>query len=145
MSGEDKLQALRAVEGSGLPAKAALKQLGIPRSTYYRWRFRFRRQGRVGLQDRPSRRERNWNELAQEVRDRLEVERPPGRHEPSTILRIREPPQLIEQIRDVNNPGLGGRIGRAGRARRRGWIVGLLHEFSQIDIALAVEAKGSPC
>ncbi len=71
MSGEDKLQTLRAVEGSGLPAKTALKQLGIPRSTYYRWRFQFRRQGRVGLEDRPPRRERNWNELLDEEREQV--------------------------------------------------------------------------
>ena len=67
------------------------------------------------MEDRPPRRERNWNELAQEVRDRLEVERPPGRHAPSAILRIREPPQLIEEIRDVNDPALKRRTKHDGR------------------------------
>ena len=71
MSCEDKLQALRAVEGSGLPAKTALRQLGIPRSTYYHWRRRFRRLGREGLEDRPPQRERNWNELLNEERERV--------------------------------------------------------------------------
>ena len=71
MSSEKKLQALRAVEGSGLGAKAALGQLGIARSTYYRWRRRFRRLGRDGLRDRPPARERNWNQLLDEERERV--------------------------------------------------------------------------
>ena len=37
MSAELKLELLRAVQGSGLPATQVLSQLGIARSTYYRW------------------------------------------------------------------------------------------------------------
>ena len=71
MNCEEKLKALRAVEGSNLPAKAAVDRLGIPRSTYYRWRRRFRRLGRAGLEDRPPLRERNWNQLLNEEREQV--------------------------------------------------------------------------
>ncbi len=71
MTSEEKLKTLRAVEGSGLPAGAALDQLGIPRSTYYGWRRRFRRLGRLGLDDRPPRRGRNWNQLLGDERERV--------------------------------------------------------------------------
>ena len=54
MAGEYKLEALRDVEGSGLPVIQVLAQLQIPRSTYYRWRANFRRRGLLGLRDRPS-------------------------------------------------------------------------------------------
>ena len=38
MTADIKLEILRAVQGSGLPVKKVLSQLGITRSTYYRWR-----------------------------------------------------------------------------------------------------------
>jgi RNA-directed DNA polymerase len=63
---EQKLEILRTVEGSGLPAIQALRQLGIPRSTYYRWRRKFRRIGSAGLADHKPRRERVWNQLLDE-------------------------------------------------------------------------------
>jgi len=71
MSSQHKLQVLRAIEGSTLPTQMALARLGIPRSTYYRWRRRFRCLGRGGLDDRPSQRKRNWNQLLDTERERV--------------------------------------------------------------------------
>ena len=71
MKSEEKLEALRAVESSRRSARTALGQLGIACSTYYRWRRMFRHRGRVGLEDRPPRRERNWNQLLGEERERV--------------------------------------------------------------------------
>lgn len=74
MSMEQKLEILRAVEGSGLPAIQALRQLGIPRSTYYRWRRKSRHIGSAGLADRKPGRGRVWNQLlAEEVEAIREV------------------------------------------------------------------------
>ena len=69
MAMEHKLEVLRAVEGSCLPVREALAQLGIPRSTYYRWRGNFRQDGVLGLRDRPSPRMRIWNQILPEERD----------------------------------------------------------------------------
>lgn len=63
MSAEHKLEVLRAVEGSGLPVRQVLGQLGIASSTYYRWRARFRREGTSGLADRPRQGPGSWNRL----------------------------------------------------------------------------------
>ncbi|UCF38066.1 MAG: transposase [Acidobacteriota bacterium] len=69
MAAEYKLEVLRVVEAGPLPASQALRQLGIPRSTYYRWRANFRRRGRAGLYDRPASRSRVWNQILPAERD----------------------------------------------------------------------------
>ena len=71
MTAESKLEVLRAVEGAGLPVKRVLCQLGITRSTYYRWRQSFRHRGRPGLHDRPPSRGRTWNQILPEERDKV--------------------------------------------------------------------------
>jgi hypothetical protein len=52
MSGERKLEVLRAVEGCGVPVGEALSKLKVCASTYYRWRRRFRIGGTEALKDR---------------------------------------------------------------------------------------------
>jgi transposase InsO family protein len=58
-----KLEVLRVVESSGLSIRGALEQLGIPASTYYRWRRRFRNDGTRGLVDQSPFRGRRWNQI----------------------------------------------------------------------------------
>ena len=71
MAASSKLEVLRAVEGSGLSITQSLQQLGIPRSTYYRWRGRFRRLGQPGLYDQPTAHKRVWNEILSRERDKV--------------------------------------------------------------------------
>ena len=40
-----------------------LKQLGIPRSTYYRWKRRYEREGIMGLRKKKAVERRIWNRL----------------------------------------------------------------------------------
>ena len=65
---DEKLSFLNAVEESGFKVTEALKRLDIPRSTYYRWRSKFRKHGKEGLKDKPPVRKRNWNELLENER-----------------------------------------------------------------------------
>jgi transposase-like protein len=59
-----KLEIIRLVEQSHLPARRTLEELGILRSTFYRWYGRYRAGGPEALEDRPStcafRRSRPW-------------------------------------------------------------------------------------
>ena len=71
MLSEHKLEVLRAVEASELPVREALAQLEIPRSTYYRWRYHFRRRGLAGLRDRPPGSRRVWNQILPQERDKV--------------------------------------------------------------------------
>jgi putative transposase len=42
----EKVEIIRLVEASHLPASRTLDKLGIPRSTFYRWYDRYRDSGR---------------------------------------------------------------------------------------------------
>ena len=48
----EKLEIIRLVEQSSLPVRRTLEQLGIPRSTFYRWYERYRAGRAEGLSDR---------------------------------------------------------------------------------------------
>ena len=47
----EKLEIIRLVEESHLPARLTLAKLGIPRTTFYRWYEQFLHRGEAGLQD----------------------------------------------------------------------------------------------
>jgi transposase InsO family protein len=67
----EKLEVIRLVERSHLPAKQTLDMLGIPRTTFYRWYERYRRDGNDGLQDKVPQPNRVWNRIPDAVRDSL--------------------------------------------------------------------------
>ena len=71
MSKDQKLDILRAIMSSPLPAQKALAIFDIPRSTYYRWRRHWRRMGLPGLQDSKPRRVASWNKLLPEQMDKI--------------------------------------------------------------------------
>jgi transposase-like protein len=48
----EKLEIIRLVEGTDLPIRATLRQLGVPRSTFYGWYQRYVGQGFDGLHDK---------------------------------------------------------------------------------------------
>ncbi len=62
MSADEKLQVLERVEASPGSRRRVMAELGIPKSTYYRWRAR---QGQGRLEDRSSN-IRSWNALTPE-------------------------------------------------------------------------------
>ena len=67
----EKLEIIGLVEQSHLPARRTLEMLGIRPSTFYRWYDRYRTGGPEALEDKPSRPDRVWNRIPDEVRDRI--------------------------------------------------------------------------
>ena len=67
-SPSDKAEIIRLVEESHLPASRTLEILGIARSSFYRWYDRYQRGGPEALADRPSRPDRVWNRIPDEIR-----------------------------------------------------------------------------
>jgi len=67
----EKLEIIRLVEGSHLPAKRTLDRLGIPRTTFYRWYDRYLAFGEAGLEDLSPHPGRVWNRIPDEVRQRI--------------------------------------------------------------------------
>ena len=68
-----KLEIIRLVERSHLPAKQTLAMLGVPRTTFYRWYERYRLGGQDALQDKAPLPARVWNRIPDDVRDRLMI------------------------------------------------------------------------
>ncbi len=67
----EKLEIIRVVEQSHLPAKRTLDQLGIARRTFYRWYDRYLEGGPEALEDRPSAPSREWNRLGDDIQDQI--------------------------------------------------------------------------
>jgi transposase-like protein len=67
----EKLEIIRLVEQSHLPAGRTLEKLGILRSTFYRWYDRYQAGGPEALEDRPSTPRQVWNRIPDEVRERI--------------------------------------------------------------------------
>jgi transposase InsO family protein/transposase-like protein len=67
----EKLEIIRLVARSHLPAKQTLDMLGVPRTTFYRWYAHYRLDGEAALQDKAPLPARVWNRIPDEVRDSL--------------------------------------------------------------------------
>ena len=67
----EKLEIIRIVEQSHLPARRTLEQLGIPRRTFYRWYDRYLDRGPEALADQASAPSRVWNRLPSEIHDQI--------------------------------------------------------------------------
>jgi len=71
LPGSEKLEIIRLVEQSHLPARRTLEILGIRPSTFYRWYDRYRAGGPETLEDKSSRPDRVWNRIPDAVRERI--------------------------------------------------------------------------
>src|SRR5271167_1023026 len=67
----EKLEIIRLVEQAHLPVRRALQQIGIPRSTFYRWCDLYRTGGPEALDDCSPRPDRVWNRIPDDVRTRI--------------------------------------------------------------------------
>ena len=67
----EKLEIIRLVEQSHLPARRTLQMLGIKPSTFYRWYDRFRSGGPEALEDKAPKPDRVWNRIPDDVRQRV--------------------------------------------------------------------------
>ena len=67
----EKLEVIRIVEQSHLPAKVTLDKLGIARRTFYRWYDRYLDGGPEALEDRQSAPGRVWNRIPPYIHDQI--------------------------------------------------------------------------
>jgi transposase InsO family protein/transposase-like protein len=67
----EKLEIIRLVEQSHLPAKHTLDKLGIPRTTFYRWYDRYLNGGVDALDDRSPKPGRVWNRIPDDIREQV--------------------------------------------------------------------------
>lgn len=67
----EKLEIIRLVEQSHLPVKCTLQQIGVSRSTFYRWCDLYQRFGESGLTDKRSGSGKIWNRIPECVRQQV--------------------------------------------------------------------------
>lgn len=67
-SAAEKMEIIRLVENSDLSMRRTLKELAIPRSTFYGWYRRFLEDGVDGLSDQKPAPRRKWNRIPENVR-----------------------------------------------------------------------------
>jgi len=67
----EKLEIIRLVEQSHLPARQTLEKLGVSRAAFYRWCDLYQSGGPEALEDRPSRPDRVWNRIPDPVRGQI--------------------------------------------------------------------------
>lgn len=70
-SAAEKIEIIRLVEQSALPLQHTLKELDLPRSTFYRWYPRYRAAGEPGLADRRPGHRPVWNHIPEVVREQI--------------------------------------------------------------------------
>jgi transposase InsO family protein len=70
-SAAEKMEIIRLVEGTDLPVRATLRQLGIPRSTFYGWYQRYLEGGLDGLKDKQPVRTAGWNRIPKRIKDQV--------------------------------------------------------------------------
>ena len=67
----EKLEIIRLVEQPHLPVQTTLAQLGVPKTTFYRWSHRYQAFGEAGLKDRRPHPGRVWNRIPDDVREEV--------------------------------------------------------------------------
>jgi putative transposase len=67
----EKMGFIHLVEGADLPVRASLRQLGVPRSTFYGWYQRFLEAGIDGLEDKQPARRASWNRIPKAIKDQV--------------------------------------------------------------------------
>jgi putative transposase len=67
----EKLEIIRLVEQSHLPARRTLEKLGVPRATFYRWCDLYQAGGFEALEDKSPRPSRVWNRIPAKLRDEI--------------------------------------------------------------------------
>jgi transposase-like protein len=70
-SQSEKLEIIRLVEGSELSVNRTLRELDIPRSTFYGWYQRYELDGFDGLSDHTGGPKRIWNRIPDAEREKV--------------------------------------------------------------------------
>ena len=70
-SAAEKREIIHMVEHSNLSIRQTLEELGVPRSSFYRWCHNFQEEGLEGLKNKPPQDKRFWNRIPDSVREQV--------------------------------------------------------------------------
>ena len=137
-STSETLEIIRLVEQSHLPVRRTLGQIGIPRSTFYRWYDQYQTGGPEALDDRSPRPDRVWNRIPDDVRSRVVTL---ALDEPE--LSPREPAVRFTDAERFSKPSTRSRP----QARQVGNVInrGFRHEVALDDVQQQAERAYCDC
>ena len=107
----EKLEIIRLVEASSLSVKQTLAELGVPRSTFYRWYWQYQEHGPDGLLDQKTGPKQFWNKMIWPGKSGLSVKiDPPGLiitvlkgQRRDVVERRMEPPAIVEHFDEIED------------------------------------------
>ena len=70
-SQSEKMEIIRLVEQSEIGVLRTLRELGLPKSTFYKWYAKYKEEGYDGLAAKPKQQRRYWNQLPPWERQRV--------------------------------------------------------------------------
>jgi len=70
-SAEEKCEIIHLVEHSEISVRKTLRELDVPRSTFYRWYASYQEEGETGLIDKRPRPRQFWNRIPETVRQQV--------------------------------------------------------------------------
>ena len=70
-SAAEKREIIHMVGHSNLSIRQTLEELGVPRSSFYRWFCNFQEEGLEGLKNKPPQDKRFWNCIPDRVREQV--------------------------------------------------------------------------
>ena len=70
-SAEEKREIIQLVEHSEMSVRKTLRELDVPRSTFYRWYAAYQEEGETGLIDKRPRPRQFWNRIPETVRQQI--------------------------------------------------------------------------
>lgn len=71
MTASEKLEIIRLVEESDLGVRRTLRELGIPRSSFYNWYRSYQAEGFDGLAPKKPERKHYWNKIPEQIRGQV--------------------------------------------------------------------------
>jgi putative transposase len=71
LSKSEKFEIIQLVEKSELGVNATLKELGVHKSTFYKWYNAYLEQGYDGLDVKPCKRQQYWNQIPEEEKQKV--------------------------------------------------------------------------
>lgn len=115
----EKLEIIRIVEQSHLPAKQTLDRLGIARRTFYRWYDKHLEGGPEALEDRPSSPSRVWNRILAHIHDQIiELALEQSEHSPRELaVRFTDEKRYFVSEATVYGMATGLCLSRSGSTR----------------------------
>jgi hypothetical protein len=143
LTAAEKSEVIRLVEGSDLSVRQTLRELQVPRATFYTWYRRYAEVGIDGLAPQPSAARRHWNRIPPRVRQRVVAAALAAPERTGTARRASMSPMTPASTRRRIGDGDPGCHDSRSDRQEPGVIAGSLPESRQAERGHHVRCDGA--